>query len=298
MKPVFSVLAATALLGSCAPANKRAAGQSATHSASPGANEGSSGNALSATNGTIPTQSGPLRVERLAALEEPWGMAYLPDGQLLITEKSGRLRSYSGGKLSGPIIGVPDVVYFGQGGLLDVAVDPDYAKNHFVYLSYAEAAIPQPPGTRETSEPRPAAFQRMEDQVLKGTAVARGRLEGGALHEVTVIWRQVPKNVGRGHFGGRLTFAPDSTLFIGSSEQMQFDPAQNRASNLGKIVRVQRDGSAPLDNPLVATRAAHPEIWSIGSDNWRTIVRRVRSQKRRRAQHHHEGGELWVAVGL
>ena len=266
MKHVCIALAATALFSGCTSANTRVAAQSTSQSAAP-ASERSSGPALTLTNGTIPTQGGDLRVERLAALEEPWGMAYLPDGQLLITEKPGRLRIYSGGILSAPISGVPNVVYFGQGGLLDVAVDPDFTRNQFVYLSYAEAAEPQPPGIRETVEPRLAAFQRLEDQVLKGTAVARGRLGNGALHDVTVIWRQVPKTVGRGHFGGRLTFAPDSTLFIGSSERMRFDPAQDLASNLGKIVRIQRDGKAPPDNPFVANRAARPEIWSMGHRN-------------------------------
>lgn len=235
--------------------------------AAPTSAERNSAPALLVSSGTIPTKSGKLRVERLAALDEPWGMAYLPDGQLLITEKPGRLRVYSNGKLSAPVGGVPDVVYFGQGGLLDVAVDPNFEVNHIIYLSYAEAATPQRPDLRETVEPRLAAFQRMEDQVLKGGAVARGRLEGGALHDVTVIWRQVPKTVGRGHFSGRLAFAPDSTLFIASSDRMRFDPAQDRASNLGKIVRIHGDGSVPRDNPFIADRSARPEIWSTGHRN-------------------------------
>ena len=194
-------------------------------------------------------------------------MAMLPDGRLLITEKPGRLRIFSEGKLSVPVVGVPEVVYFGQGGLLDVAVDPNFDRNQLVYLSYAEAAEPQPSGIRETQEPRLAAFQRMEDQTLKGGAVARGRLEGGALRDVTVIWRQFPKTVGRGHFSGRLTFAPDVTLYIASSEWMRFDPAQDLGSNLGKIVRINTDGSAPRDNPFVTVGGARPEIWSTGHRN-------------------------------
>lgn len=223
--------------------------------------------ALLTPNGTIPTRMGNLRVERLAALEEPWGMAFMPDGRLLITEKPGRLRIFSDGKLSAPVSGVPAVVYFGQGGLLDVAVDPQFSKNQMVYLSYAEAADPQPRGVRETVEPRLGAFQRMEDQVLKGGAVARGRLEGGALRDVTVIWRQVPKTVGRGHFSGRILFAPDGTLMIASSDRMRFDPAQDRASNLGKIVRINTDGSAPKDNPFFADRGARADVWSVGHRN-------------------------------
>lgn len=194
-------------------------------------------------------------------------MAFLPDGRLLITEKPGRLRIFSDGKLSAPVGGVPAVNYFMQGGLLDVAVDPNFANNQMVYLSYAEAAKPQPAGVRETREPRLGAFQRMEDQVLKGGAVARGRLEGNALRDVKVIWRQVPKTVGRGHFSGRLTFAPDGTLMITSGDRMRFDPAQNLASNLGKIVRINTDGSAPRDNPFLTDRGARPEIWSTGHRN-------------------------------
>jgi glucose/arabinose dehydrogenase len=165
------------------------------------------------------------------------------------------------------VSGVPTVAYFGQGGLLDVAVDPNFTKNRLVYLSYAEAAKPQAAGLRDTRERRLGAFQRMEDNVLKGEAVARGRLEGGTLRDVKVIWRQTPKTVGRGHFGGRLAFAPDGTLFIASADRMRFDPAQDRASNLGKMVRINGDGSIPRDNPFVADKQARSEIWSTGHRN-------------------------------
>jgi glucose/arabinose dehydrogenase len=264
---VSSIAAAVLVwLAACAPADERAAGQPGTGSAAAAADR-KSATVPPASTGTIPTKSGSLRVERLAALDEPWGMAYLPDGRLLITEKPGRLRVYHDGKLSAPVRGVPDVAYFGQGGLLDVAVDPGFATNQLIYLSYAEAATPQPPGVRETVEPRLATFQRMEDQVLKGGAVARGRFDGGELRDLKVVWRQVPKTVGRGHFSGRLEFARDSTLFIASSDRMRFDPAQDLASNLGKIVRINGDGSAPRDNPFVADSAARPEIWSTGHRN-------------------------------
>ncbi|MCY7380269.1 MAG: PQQ-dependent sugar dehydrogenase [Gemmatimonadaceae bacterium] len=255
------------MLAGCAPDDQRTADRADTSRLAPATADRDAAPKLLVPNGTIPTRSGQLRVERLAALEEPWGMAFLPDGRLLITEKPGRLRIFHQGKLSAAVEGVPAVVYFGQGGLLDVAVDPDFAKNQFVYLSYTEAATPQPPGVKETKEPRLGAFQRMEDQVLSGSAVARGRLDGGSLRDVRVIWRQVPKTVGRGHFGGRLAFAPDSTLFIASSERMRFDPAQDLASNLGKIVRIRGDGSVPLDNPFVADSGARPEIWSMGHRN-------------------------------
>lgn len=262
MKILPTVAVCVALLTGCASHDRSASGPSAPRFA-----DGDSASEPVTPDGTIPTENGSLRVERLARLEEPWGMAYLPDGRLLITEKPGRLRIFGGGTLSGPVEGVPAVIYFGQGGLLDVAVDPNFTKNQMVYLSYAEAADPQPPGVRETVEPRLAAFQRMEDNVLKGGAVARGRLVGGALRDVTVIWRQYPKTVGRGHFSGRMAFAPDGTLMIASSDRMRFDPAQDRISNLGKIVRINTDGSTPRDNPFAADRGARPEIWSMGHRN-------------------------------
>jgi len=267
VKPCATALALVTSLAGCAPHAQRSAARADTSGVASSNAAQNAGPEILVPNGTIPTRTGGLRVERLVALEEPWGMALLPDGRLLITEKPGRLRIFDQGTLSPPVAGVPEVVYFGQGGLLDVAVDPDFGRNQYVYLSYAEAATPQPPGLQATKEPRLAAFQRMEDQVLKGGAVARGRLDGGMLRNVQVIWRQVPKTVGRGHFGGRLTFAPDSTLYIASSERMQFDPAQDLASNLGKIVRIRADGSAPRDNPFVADRAARPEIWSMGHRN-------------------------------
>jgi len=267
MKPICSAAAVAILVAGLAPDVLQARDQSVVRTVEPATSALDSSSAFPMTDGTIPTKSGNLRVERLVALEEPWGMALLPDGRLLITEKPGRLRIFSEGKLSAPVEGVPAVIYFMQGGLLDVAVDPNFAKNQLVYLSYAEAAKPQPAGVRETRELRLGAFQRMEDQVLKGGAVARGRLEGGALRNVQVIWRQVPKTVGRGHFGGRLAFAPDGMLLIGSSERMRFDPAQDLASNLGKIVRINTDGAAPRDNPFVTKRGARPEIWSMGHRN-------------------------------
>lgn len=267
MKLFYAAAALSALLASHSSAAQRMGVGSETRTNAPATSGLRSSSALPMTNGTIPTQLGNLRVERLVALEEPWGMALLPDGRLLITEKPGRLRIFSEGRLSAPVRGVPTVVYFGQGGLLDVAVDPDFARNRMVYLSYAEAARPQPADARETVEPRLAAFQRMEDQVLKGGAVARGRLDGSTLRDVTVIWRQTPKTVGRGHFSGRLAFAPDGTLYIASSERMRFDPAQDLASNLGKIVRINTDGSAPRDNPFAGNPGARPEIWSMGHRN-------------------------------
>jgi glucose/arabinose dehydrogenase len=215
----------------------------------------------------IQTKSGPVTIERLVALEEPWGMAFLPDGRLLVTEKPGRLRIYADGKLSEPLGGVPKVAYREQGGLLDVEVDPDFTRNGLVYLSYAEAAEQQPAGARDVEDPRFGGYFDKDDNVLKGGTVARGRLEGHELRDVKVIWRQVPKTIGRGHFGGRLTFAPDGKLFIMSGERMRFDPAQELAGNLGKVVRVNPDGSIPPDNPFVGKTGAQADIWSLGHRN-------------------------------
>jgi aldose sugar dehydrogenase len=215
----------------------------------------------------IQTRTGAVRIEKLATLEQPWGMAFLPDGRLLITEKPGRLRIFADGKLSEPVTGVPKVAYREQGGLLDVKVDPAFARNQLVYLSYAEAAEQQPASAQDTPDPRFGGYFDKEDNVLKGGAVARGRLDGVALRDVKVIWRQVPKTIGRGHFGGRMAFAPDGKLFILSGERMRFDPAQDLAANLGKVVRVNADGSIPTDNPFVGKAGAQGDIWSLGHRN-------------------------------
>ena len=211
--------------------------------------------------------SGELQVESLAKLDNPWAMAYLPDGRLLITEKPGNLRIYADGKLSEPVTGVPKVEYHDQGGLLDVAVDPNFANNGLVYLSYTEAAEQQPADAREEKDARLGDYQDYNDTVLKGLAVARGRLRGSKLENLTVIWRQEPKQIGRGHFGGRLLFAPDGKLFITSGDRQRFEPAQDMTSNLGKIVRVNPDGSIPEDNPFVNQDGARADIWSLGHRN-------------------------------
>jgi glucose/arabinose dehydrogenase len=207
------------------------------------------------------------KVESLAALDNPWALAFLPDGRLLITEKPGNLRVYSDGKLSDSIGGVPKVEYHEQGGLLDVAVDPDFANNQLVYLSYTEAAPEQPTDAKDEGDDRLGEYQDLNDVVLKGLAVARGRLDGDHLKDVQVIWRQTPKTIGRGHFGGQLVFAPDGKLFITSGDRQRFDPAQNLGTTLGKIVRINPDGSTPPDNPFVNQTGALPEIWSLGHRN-------------------------------
>jgi glucose/arabinose dehydrogenase len=223
--------------------------------------------AVSAGAEEVATKAGPVNVEVLARLDNPWGMTYLPDGRLLVTEKPGRLRVFADGKLSEPLGGVPAVAYRQQGGLLDVEIDPDFANNKLVYLSYAEPAEQQPAGTRDTVDPRLGAGFRADDPQIKGGAVARGRLEGNQLTDVKVIWRQTPKMIGRGHFGGRLIFAPDGKLFILSGERQRFEPAQDPSTNVGKVVRINPDGSVPNDNPFVNKDGVRPDVFALGNRN-------------------------------
>ena len=213
------------------------------------------------------SQTTEVNTQSLAKLDSPWGMTFLPDGRLLITEKPGRLRVFANNQLSEPIGGVPAVVYRGQGGLMDVAIDPQFATNSLVYIYFVEAAPEQPQGATDPGDPRFGSAGPNRDNVLKGGAVARGRLVGNQLQDVKIIWRQVPKTIGRGHFGGRLVFASDGKLIITSGERMRFDPAQDMTSNLGKIVRINSDGSIPSDNPPVAGKDARPDILTSGHRN-------------------------------
>ncbi len=192
----------------------------------------------------------PFSVEEILEFDEPWALEFLPDGRLLVTEKRGRLFVVSAsGEKSAPLRGVPDVDYGGQGGLGDVTLHPAFSDNGIIYLSYAEAG----------------------DDNTRGAAVARAEFEpaadGGALNNVEVIWRQVPKVSGRGHYGHRLLFSSDGHLFISSGERQKFEPAQDMTSNLGKIVRLHADGSLPDDNPFADVGGVAAEIWSLGHRN-------------------------------
>ena len=216
----------------------------------------------------VSSSAGNIRIERLATLEFPWGLAVLPGARLLITEKPGRLRIWQNGRLSEPVQGVPAVVSRSpgeQGGLLDVEADPNFATNRLVYLSYVEAD-PQGLKVAETGELRFTGID-YTDSIVRGGAVARGRLEGNALRDVQVIWRQVPKTAGRGHFGVRIVFGPDGKLYLTSGERMRFDPAASLKTNLGKVVRINPDGSTPADNPFAGTDTARADIWSYGHRN-------------------------------
>ena len=198
--------------------------------------------------GLPPTVNDRVQLTTIATgLEHPWSIAFLPDGRMLVTERPGRLRYVTmKGEVSEPIAGVPAVFSAGQGGLLDVALDPDFSSNSTIYLSYAE------PG----------------DGDLNGTAVARATLDGTRLTGLQVIFRQMPKVASKHHFGSRLVFARDGNLFVTLGERnSERDSAQDLGTHLGKIVRITKDGKVPADNPFVGRDGAMPEIWSLGHRN-------------------------------
>ena len=189
-----------------------------------------------------------LQVTELnAELQSPWGMAFLPDGRLLVSQKSGSIAVLSGDgrRIEQTITGLPRVASQGQGGLLDVALDPEFAKTPWLYWSYAE------PG----------------EGGLSGTAVARAKLINGRLQATEIIYRQIPKVEGAGHFGSRLVFGRDKTLFITLGDRQKFTPAQDMKQSIGKVVRIQRDGRIPADNPVWKAAGARPEINSLGHRN-------------------------------
>jgi glucose/arabinose dehydrogenase len=191
---------------------------------------------------------GVVRAETVVeGLQHPWGLAFLPDGRILVTERPGRLRIVgTDGRLSAPVAGVPAVYAQGQGGLLDVAVDPEFATNGMIYLTYAE----------------PDAEGRA------GTAAARARLVGDRLENVQVIYRQTPKLAGGGHYGSRIVFARDGRLFVTQGDRMNWrERAQDLSQGMGKVVRVEKDGRVPADNPFVNRQGALKEIWSYGHRN-------------------------------
>jgi len=195
----------------------------------------------------------PFAVQPVADFDEPWAMAFLPDGSALVTERSGALvwlpALGTKAAVKAPVSGAPKVDYGGQGGLGDVAIHPDFKRNHLVYLSWVEA------GTGDT----------------RGAVVGRGRLvtEGGTprLEGLEIIWRQSHKVEGRGHFSHRIVFAPDGKMFLTSGERQKFDPAQDMAMNLGKVLRLNDDGTVPRDNPFASRGGVTAQIWSLGHRN-------------------------------
>ena len=198
-------------------------------------------------------------------LVNPWSVAFLPNGKMLITERPGRLRILAEGKLSEPVTGLPEVVARGQGGLLDVTLDPAFAKNNTIYWCY--------------SEPREGG--------VNNTAVARGKLVDEAparVEEVKTIYHQEPSLASNLHFGCRLVFGRDGTLFVTQGDRSITEgrmQSQKMDSLIGKFVRINSDGSIPKDNPFVGKEGVRPEIWSSGHRNTQA------------AALHPTTGELW-----
>jgi glucose/arabinose dehydrogenase len=220
-----------------------------------------------ATRSPTPASTeGVVTTETVArGLEHPWGMAFLPDGRMIVTERPGRVRIVSkDGSLSKPLAGVPEVQAGGQGGMLDVALDPQFATNRRIFLSYAEPGVNAEAGTA-------------------GTSVASFTLTDSTLENYRVIYQQKPKVRGSGHFGSRLVFGRDGTLFITQGDRFGYrERAQDLDAGMGKVMRINTDGTIPRDNPFVGRQGAQPAIWSLGHRNMQGAFL------------HPETGQLWT----
>jgi glucose/arabinose dehydrogenase len=218
-----------------------------------------------------PTQAGPIRVTTIVrGLEHPWAVAPLPDGGFLVTERPGRLRRISPtGTVSAPLAGVPAVYAEGQGGLLDVVLDPGFAGNRRIWLSYAE------PG----------------DGDFAGTAVGFATLGADRIDGFRRVYRQLPKMEGGYHFGSRIAFDRTGHVFISQGERNERATAQKLAMLQGKLVRLRLDGSVPDDNPFALRADARPEIWSLGHRNSQSLAVDPRTGVLWEAEHGPRGGD-------
>ena len=203
-----------------------------------------------ATVAATPLEAAPFALTQIADGESPWAMAFLPDGRALLTEKSGRLLLIDSTGAMTPVAGAPAVAFGGQGGLGDVVLHPHFAHNAMVYLSWVE----------QVGEDRYAA--RVGRGALAFGADGAPRIDG-----LTTIWRQEPALTGRGHFSHRIVFGPDGHLFIASGDRQAFDPAQAMDGNLGKILRLNDDGTPAAGNPFAAQGGVAAQIWSLGHRN-------------------------------
>lgn len=215
---------------------------------------------------------GAARLERyVGGLERPWSLAFLPEGELLVTEKHRGLRVVRGGELlPEPLAGgPPNVLAKADSGLLDVVLDPDFATTRLVYLSFAEG-----------------------DEAANRTAIWRARYEGGRLQDGRVIFRVVPDKKGPAHPGGRMLFLPDGTLLLTVGDGYDYmTAAQDPGSHLGKILRLTRDGTAPADNPFVGQAGARPEIWTLGHRNPQGLARDAATGEVWSHEHGPRGGD-------
>ena len=208
-------------------------------------------------------------IKVVEGLEHPWALAFLPDGRMLVTERPGRLRIVAEGMLRPePVAGVPEVWAEGQGGLLDVALHPDFAENGLIYLSYASP----------------------DDDDEAATAVARGRLSGGRLENVEEIYVAPPRDDGGRHFGSRLLFA-DGYLFVTAGERGEPDRAQDLGDPAGSVIRLHDDGRVPVDNPFTAQAGARPEIYSYGHRNPQGMTRDAATGRIFAIEHGPKGGD-------
>ncbi|MFQ3584912.1 MAG: PQQ-dependent sugar dehydrogenase [Cyanobacteriota bacterium] len=205
----------------------------------------------------------PFRVTALAnGLEHPWGMAFLPDGSILVTERPGRLRLVTSNGLDPqPIAGVPEVVARGQGGLLDVVLHPEYDENGWIYLAYSAAETP--------------------GSAAAGTRVARARLGPEGLYDLEVIFDMARKTPAGQHFGARLAFDEDGLLYIATGDRGEPDRAQDLGDHAGKVLRLTDSGGIPADNPFVNQAGALPEVYTYGNRNIQGLTR------------HPETGAIW-----
>ena len=226
------------------------------------------------------SSAGKLDVQTVASgLVDPWALAFMPDGRMLVTERPGRMRLVTAqGQLSPPLKGVPAVWASGQGGLLDVITDRGFAQNNTVYFCYSE---------RSGSGGR--------------TAVARGRLVDGtapALDQVQVIFRQDGPLSSGNHYGCRIVQAADGNLFVTLGEHFSFrDQAQNLGNHLGKLIRIAPDGSVPKDNPFVGRDGAKPEIWSYGHRNPQSLATNPANGELWEIEHGPRGGDEVNIIG-
>jgi aldose sugar dehydrogenase len=209
---------------------------------------------------TISSEKHSFTIETVVdGLEHPWSVDFLPDGRMLVTERPGRLRIIENGHLSKPVTGLPKIKAKGQGGLLDIALDSDYANNQMIYLSYTA-----------------------KGDGGMGTEVVKAKLDGNKLKDSKVIFRLLPKSDTSYHFGSRLQFGRDGTLYITLGERGGRLRAQDLGDHAGSLIRINKDGSVPKDNPFINIANARPEIYTYGNRNMQGIAM------------HPDTGEIWT----